>query len=203
MKTRQFIATAVVVVTATGISLVSAASVGAQSFGNGNNIFDRTAEILGVSSQELTDAFKQAQVEDIEEKIQSGDLDSEKGIEMIQRIQDSEEVMFMNGPRAHMHDLGMRYKDDVLTYLGISEEDFRSYMQDGQTLSDIAEDKNINIDDLKEFIKALHIDSIESNDNLSEEQKAERLENIDDMVEKIVNFNPPQRPLGFGPNKGE
>lgn len=198
------IATAAVTVTATGVMLVTALPVAAQPMQRTElPVVERAAEILNVSDEQLTDAFKQAQIEAIENKIQNDEIDAEHGIDLIQKIDEADGLPFFAGERRSMRLGAVReYREDVLDFLRIDHDEFRAYLQDGDSLLDIAADKNIREDDLRMYVTALHIESIESNENLTEDQKELRLARVDEIVDKILNFSPPAprgEGFGFGP----
>lgn len=197
MKTRSILATAAVAVTATGVMLATAMPANAQSVETQQTqVLERAAEILGVPSSQFSDALKQAQVEFIEFQIQSDEIDAETGIALIQQVDDSNGLYFVEERKARSSFVE-QYKNDVLEFLNVSETEFRGYLQDGETLLDIAEDKNIDENALRIFLTELHIESIESNQSLTDEQKAEKIEKVDEIVEKILTFAPPSQLKGF------
>lgn len=88
MKKRQIIVTTAVAATAAVSSVLPIYSVAAQA--NVNTI-EKAADYLGVESKELLDAFKRARIEVVEDKIKNGLIDSKAGIELIHKIEDTDD----------------------------------------------------------------------------------------------------------------
>ena len=59
------------------------------------NTIEKAASYLGVNSQQLLDAFKKARIELIEDKIKNGLIDARAGIELIHKIEDSEDFYIL------------------------------------------------------------------------------------------------------------
>jgi hypothetical protein len=78
-------------------------------------------------------------------------------------------------------------RSEILEFLGISKEEFQEFKKDEKTLLDIAKTKGINEEDLKQFLIELHTNVINSNENLSEEQKDKFLERVDKIVDRLLN----------------
>ena len=57
--------------------------------------FSKAADILGLNTQELIDAFKKARIELIETNIKNGNVDPKTGIEMIHKIEDSDDFLIL------------------------------------------------------------------------------------------------------------
>jgi len=89
MRKRQVIVTTAVAATAAVSSFLPMYTVAAQP--RDPNTIEKAADYLGVGSQELLDAFKRARIEIVEDKIKNGLIDSRAGIELIHRIEDTDD----------------------------------------------------------------------------------------------------------------
>lgn len=180
---KKFIATAAVAVTATGLSLVNVTPVFADSR---PNVIDRTAEILGVPSDDLLNALKQAQVENVEYQIFSGQIDSETGIRLIHSIDEysNEDFVLTTQEKNALGD----NKNEVLNYLNISNEEFDLLMQTGYNLTEIAEMKGIEKYELKDKVQEFQIDSINKNTELNSYEKEELVKKLDVISESIIEY---------------
>lgn len=94
MKKRQVIITTAVAATAAMSSILPLNKISAVTVKDSNTI-EKAANHLGLSPTELLDAFKKARIEIIEEKIKTGLIDTTSGIDLIHKIEDSEDFYFL------------------------------------------------------------------------------------------------------------
>ncbi len=182
-RSKKFIATAAVAVTATGLSLVNVAPVFADSR---PNVIDRTAQILGIPSEDLLNALKLAQVENIEYKIITGEIDAETGVKLIHAIDDYSNSSFTLTTE-EKNALGEN-KNEILAFLNLTNTDFEKFMQNGYSLVEIAEMKGIERYELKDKVKAIQIESIEKNEQLNGYEKEELIRKLDFIAESIIEY---------------
>ncbi len=93
MTKRKIIITAAMAATAAASSMLGTYPVSAQN--HPETTFSKAADILGLNRQKLIDAFKKARIELIEDNIKNGNIDPKTGIEMIHKIEDSEDFLLL------------------------------------------------------------------------------------------------------------
>lgn len=93
MKKRKVIMTTAVAATAAVSSVFPIYAVAAQD--RDPNTIEKAASYLGLASQDLLDAFKKARIELVEEKIKNGLIDPTAGIELIHKIEDSDDFYIL------------------------------------------------------------------------------------------------------------
>lgn len=62
---------------------------------------DDVASELGVTSEELEDAFKTVAIDRVNERADAGDITQEQAEAIIERIEESDGLPFLHGPRHH------------------------------------------------------------------------------------------------------
>jgi hypothetical protein len=90
-----------------------------------------------------------------------------------------------HGHFVHFHDL-----DAAASYLGMSEEELRTALGEGQTLAEIAEARGKPVDGLIDTLVAAateDLDEAVADGRLTEEQKAEILSNLEERITARVN----------------
>ena len=89
MKKRQIIVTTAVAATAAVSSLLPIYAVQAEA--RDANTIAKAADYLGVDQQDLLVAFKKARIEIVEDKIKTGLIDARAGIQLIHKIEDTDD----------------------------------------------------------------------------------------------------------------
>jgi hypothetical protein len=165
------------------------------------------AEQLGVSEQKLDDALRQALENRIDEAVDSGRLTEDEG----QRLKDAIEsgdlpVLGMplggHGPGGFGHHL--MSLDTAASYLGLSEDDLRAELEDGQTLADVAGAQDKSVDGLVDALVTdaqADLDQAVEDGRLTEAQRDELAANLEARMTDLVNGELPGPPPGgrFGP----
>lgn len=100
-------------------------------------IFQRVAELLGISEDELSTAVKTASTEHIDEKVADGTLDADKAEEMKERIAESEYGMPFGGGR---HGMRGPKLDMMADFLGVTEEELQTKIDEGTSPHDLIEE---------------------------------------------------------------
>jgi hypothetical protein len=168
------------------------------SSSSGQSFFDSVARHLGISSQKLEDATKAAAVDQVDAALKAGKITQAQADELKARIQSGEFPPFAGplfGPRfGHFHRGGPPLFGEKLSaaadYLGLTEAELRTKLNDGRTLANIARARGKSVDGLKQAI----LDEAEKNlDQLVEDGELTRAEadamltrmksHIDDLVD--------------------
>jgi polyhydroxyalkanoate synthesis regulator phasin len=178
------------------------------------------AKRLGITEDKLQDAIRDEQIARIDQAVRDGDLSEEQA----ERLKDKVRSGAGLGPfgrgfdRLPVPDLGFGFGpgfghalkgagnqlDAAAEYLGLTQAQLREELSDGDSLADVAREKNKSVDGLKSAMRnALEADldeavddgviTREQADNLNEKLSAA----IDDIVERGLRF-----PKGFGRGVG-
>jgi hypothetical protein len=173
-------------------------------------ILDDAAEQLGVEPAELTDALKQALKNRVDEAVEGGRLTEEQGRELKGRI-DANEVPLvglgptLHGPGRHVHFRGL---DAAATYLGVTEDELRTSLEEGTTLAELARDEGKTVDGLVAAIVAdarEELDQAVEDGRLTDEQRDLILSTLEERITEMVNRALPPGPgpgRRFGPPPG-
>jgi hypothetical protein len=210
------------------IGLFAVAAVGAQEADDVTKPVDklvsRVAEKLGITEDELVDAWNESASELVTEGIEAGDIDPERGAALLERIEESDGIF--TGPRHHRGG-GHRNPGHMLigqaanTVLGLEEGELCELRMDGQSLLDIALANGFTEDgfttDLLAEVQSI-LDEKVAAEEITQEMADDAYARISDNIDEIINhtksdvtdrpvrdFRPhdgprPFGPGGFGPN---
>jgi hypothetical protein len=178
-------------------------------------VIDAAAKELGVEPEALESALENALGARIDAAVAAGRLTEEQAAELKERLNDGELPLFGGrggGPGHHggrglgLH--GGELVDSAAAYLGLSEDELRSQLQDGKSLADVAAAEGKTVAGLKTALRAAAeeklADAVESG-KLTDAQRDEALERFDEWLDDLVTregFGPRhdggRRPAGFG-----
>lgn len=167
-------------------------------FSEGNSIADM-AEAQGVSTDDVKAALVAAANERIDAAVESGRLDEaeaeEKRAELDERIDEmiTADPSEFEGRRGHGNRGGhgkSGFASDVVTEtLGLTSEEIRAGIQEGKTLSDLAEEQGVSVDDLAAAMVDAASERIDAaveegkiDADAADEKKAELEERIDGVL---------------------
>ena len=200
-----------------------------------NDFLDSVAKHLGISRQKLDDATKAAAIDQVDAQLAAGKITKDQADALKKRIE-SGDIPPLGGLRGPGPGFGFGGTGgpgdpggpggllkagigDSLTaaakYLGLSESDLRTQLQDGKSLADVAKAQSKDLDGLKQAILAAaksDLDKAVSDKKLTQSQADDvynRLKsNIDDMVngQLRLRFRGPGGPGGphiFGRSFGD
>ena len=173
-------------------------------------VIDDAAGQLGVEPSELTDALKEALKNRVDEAIESGRLTEEQGAELKERIDSGETPLISpgfgrrGGPGhfgfGHLGHLGHAGKlDAAAEYLGLTEDELRERLRDGDTLAEIAKAEGKPVDGLVDTLVAdatERIDEAVDSGRLTEEQATELKDGIEARTQDLVDGELRARPFG-------
>lgn len=140
-----------------GISALAllSSSVSAQVNNTDLNFFERLANKLGVSTEKLTEASKEAQYEIVDEKVVDGELDEDRAAEIKERIEAGNGMMF-GGHGFGMGGRGMgpgKNPELVADFLGVSVAEISALRDDGMTVQEIIEKYGKSEDDFHTYME--------------------------------------------------
>lgn len=162
-------------------------------------IVNDVAGQLGVTPERLTTAFKTAMKNRIDQAVKDGRLTQAEANRLKAEIDRQSVPMF--GPGfGHHRDFEFRHVHKLQTaakYLGVTEAQLRSALEDGKTLAQVAKDKGKSVDGL---VNALlgdarsRIDQQVEEGNLTRAEANEMLSGLRERITDMVNGRMPTRP---------
>ncbi len=160
-------------------------------------IIDDAAKQLGVDSAELADALEQALENRVDEAVADGRLTQEQGAALKARIASGEvPLLGLRGGKPdfghHGHGFGARF-DTAATFLGLTEAELRTQLQDGKTLAEIATAEGKTVAALVDALVAAATtelaEAVESG-KLTDAQRDRIVEELEDRITEGVNATP-------------
>jgi hypothetical protein len=161
------------------------------------------AEELGVEPSELTAALKKALANRVDAAVGAGRLTEEQGAELKERIESGDvPLVGLGGPgfghlRHHVGDL-----DAAASYLGMTEANLMSTLDDGKSLAQIAKDRGKSVAGLvNALVDAAKADLAAAVDagRLTDAQRDSIVSGLKARITGLVNGERPPRDGGFGP----
>jgi uncharacterized protein YidB (DUF937 family) len=167
-------------------------------------VINDAAQQLGISPSKLSDALKQALGDRVDAAVAAGRITKAEGDALKQRI-DSDGFPLFFGPYRGFGHFGFVHHglDRAAGYLGISEEQLRSELEDGKTLAQIAQAHGKSVAGLVDALVAgakQRLDAAVAAGRLTQAQANEMLNGLRDRITSLVNSGPPagHPPEGFG-----
>jgi hypothetical protein len=189
---------------ALGALLLGAGAVMAQSPGSGGPTFlDRVAQKLGIETGQLRDAIKSARDDEIDARVQSGDLTQQQGERLKQkldRLSDDFGFGLGPGPKGGIH-RGPRFghvpglaPSKLADFLGISVDQLRTELRaDDATLATVAQAHGKSRDDLKQFITDTanaNIDRLAADGRLTQQRADDLKQRLQDHLDELIDARP-------------
>ncbi len=149
----------------------------------------RVASHLGVTEQQLVDAFKAARLDMLDEALAEGKITQEQADKIRQRIEDSQGLGFgLKGWR--MRALG-GIVSSVAETLGMTPREIVQELKDGRSLAEIGEAKGVSADTLKSTILTAAQDKLDqavADGKLTQERADKITARLTDNIDKILNW---------------
>lgn len=168
---------------------------------------ERVAQKLGIDTGTLRDAVTSSANDEIDERVQSGDLTQEQADALKERVASAPDDAFGLGGRGlHVKGrFGFFGGEELATFLGVTAEDLRTELQaDGATLASVATAHGKSRDELKAFLTAefqSHLAEHVANGDLTQEEAdarlADKTANLDAMIDGTSPFHRFHRGPGF------
>jgi hypothetical protein len=182
------------------------AAVAATHFGNPRQenqaVLDDAAKQLGVTPSALTGALKKALENRVDDAVAAGRLTKAQGDEMKQRIESGDFPLFFTPGLGFRHMTGMfeGRLDAAAQYLGLTEDQLRTQLENGKSLADVAKAQNKSVGGLVDAILAdakTKLDAAVKSGRITQSQEDSALADLKARITDFVNGTPPARP-GFG-----
>ena len=200
-----------ILVAASALSLVVGAGgaiAASKSSGTGSDSFlARVADHLGISTEKLEDATKQAAIDQVDADLKAGRITKAEADELKARIREDGVPFFFgrphfrshgpggfDGPRLHHAPFG--HLSAAADYLGLSVPQLLEQLTSGKSLADVAKAEDKSVDGLKKAMVAdakKRLDQAVDEGMLTEAQAKEKLEAIESRIDDVVNGTFPDR----------
>ena len=170
-------------------------------------VLNDAASQLGVTPTELSAALKSALVKRIDAAVAAGRITKAQGDEMKQRVESGDFPLFGfgsgfgPGPGMFEHHEIFGGLDAAATYLGLTEDELRSELDNGKSLADVAKAHGKTVDGL---VRALvtdakqHLDEAVADGHLTKAEEAQMLSRLEQGIRDMVNGVRPEGVPGPG-----
>jgi polyhydroxyalkanoate synthesis regulator phasin len=153
---------------------------------------DDAAEELGVSADELASALRSALENRVDDAVEAGRLTEEQGEALKERIRSGDFPLFGfgHGPGMFEHHVDFPGFEAAASYLGVSEDQLRTELEDGNTLADVAREHGKSVDGLVDVLVAgakKHLDEAVADGRLTREHADEMLSHLEEGIRAMVN----------------
>jgi len=168
---------------------------------------------LGVQPDALSDALKKAVENQIDAEVKAGRLTKEQGDALKKRVESGDYPLLGLGPGGPRgfgfgfgHGLGGHHLlfgpglDDAATYLGLTDSQLRTELQNGKTLAQVAKDKGKSVDGLVDAMTAdleAKLDQGVKDGKLPRSRADQLLTATKDRLKDMVNGKRPSFPRPF------
>lgn len=160
------------------------------------DVLDRAAQILGVGADDLEGALESATLEQIEERLEAGEITEEQAA-VLKNAAERGGYPFPGsgspgpgGPGGSGGPpMGMALLDAAAEYLGLSMDEIRELMSDGQTLAEIAEESDKSVERLIDAVVAAQkasLDEAVDEGRITDVMRDRILDGLDDRVDDFV-----------------
>jgi hypothetical protein len=152
------------------------------------------AEKLGVTTEELENAYKEASLERLDAAVAAGRITEEQADKIRERIESGDFLgphVFGFGPEFHIE--GGPALDGAADYLGLTEAELHERLRDGQTLAEIARAEGKSVDGLEQALVASgkkKLDQAVEDGSITAAQRDELLERLESKINALVNGEP-------------
>lgn len=169
------------------------------------------ADEQGVSREDLIASLSASITDRIDQAVEDGKLDADRAAEMLAGVEarvteliDSDpEDLHRYGDGRHREQAAKfrQSAEEVQDLLGLTAEEMRAALADGQSLADLAEQQGVPIDELTDLLVANateRVDQAVEDGKLDAERAEDLLENLEERIEARINGELDGRPGGLG-----
>jgi len=188
-KQTIFIGAATLLTAAGGGVAVAASGAGSPSQ-ESKAVIDDAAKQLGIPSSKLSGALKQALANQVDAAVAAGRLTKEQGAELKQRLE-SGDFPLIGGLRHEGHHFGFfGGLDAAAGYIGVTEAQLRTQLENGKSLAQVAKDHGKTADGLVAALVAdakQKLDKAVSAKRITQAQADEMLTRLKQRIADLVN----------------
>jgi len=173
-----------------GVALAQGGGAG-DTQGERESFAARVAAHLGVTEQQLVDAFKTARLEMLDEAVAAGKISPEEADQIRRRIEESQGLGLGLGLRGwHIHALG-GVVSSVAGTLNMAPRDILQDLRQGQSLAEILQAKGVSTDTLKSAILTAADEKLHqavADGKLTQDQADKITARLTDNIDRILNW---------------
>jgi AraC-like DNA-binding protein len=155
---------------------------------------NRVAANLGVSPERLTQAFRQARIDMINQAVQEGRLSREQADRIIQRINSGQGPGRPGGPGVGV---GRGAAVEAAAQaVGMTREQLGAELRSGKSLAEVAQARNVSREELKSRILAglkARLDAAVARGGLTAERAQQIADRMAAQLDRLIDFKPGQR----------
>jgi len=158
-------------------------------------VVDDAAGQLDVEPSKLDAALKKALENRVDAAVEAGRLTKEQGDAIKARIESGELPIF-GGPHLERHGGPFRGLDAAASYLGLTEAELRSELEDGKSLAQVARDHDKTVDGLIDAMvdsAKQRLDADVETGRLTQAQADAMLDDLQERITDLVNGRFPPR----------
>jgi hypothetical protein len=197
------IGVAALLIAAGGGAAAVAATQGSSPSDESKAIIDDAAGQLGISPERLANALKKALMDRVDAAVAAGRITKAEGDALKARIQ-ADDFPIIGGPHGGFRHFGFFGSfDTAARYLGLTEEQLRSELENGKTLAQVAKDHGKSVDGLIDALVASakqKLDEAVAAGRLTKAQETEMLNGLKDRITNLVNSRGLGEPHFRGPS---
>lgn len=204
-KSKYVVGVAALVAAAGGGAAAVAAAQDNSPSDESKAIIDDAAGQLGISPDKLSNALKKALADRVDAAIAAGRITKAEGDALKARIQ-SDDFPIIGGPHAAFGHFGFFGRlDAAASYLGLTEDQLRTELENGKSLAQVAKDHGKSVDGLIAALVASakqKLDQAVAAGRLTKAQETEMLNGLRDRITNLVNSTGLGAPHFRGPGPG-
>jgi hypothetical protein len=184
-KHRIFVAAAALLAAGGGGAAIAASQTGSPAE-ESRGIINDAAQELGIPSSKLSDALQQALSDRVDEAVAAGRLSKAEGDALKERIQ-SDDFPLIGGLRHGPGHVGFFGDlDAAASYVGLTESELCSELQDGKSLAQVARDHGKSVDGLVDTLVASAREKLDEAVAAGRITQAEENSALADLKERIT-----------------
>ncbi|MBA3402917.1 MAG: hypothetical protein H0U05_13140 [Actinobacteria bacterium] len=178
----------------------SAAIAGSRVLGSSDEsqaVIDDAAAELGVEPSALEEALEKGLMNRVQEAVEAGRLTEEQGAELEKRIESGDTPFLFGGfgrfdghGRGHGHLGHLAGLDAAASYLGLTRDELREQLRDGETLAAIAKEAGKSVDGLVQAMvdaAKKELDAAVAADRLTRDRADMIEQNLEERTTYLVN----------------
>jgi polyhydroxyalkanoate synthesis regulator phasin len=193
---RKLIAAAAAALVATGGGAAVAATRDWSPQEESKAVIDDVAGQLGVSSDKLTEALKNALEKRVDAAVAAGRITKEEGDALKTRIAQGDTPLVFGPGFGHKHGGPHGFFGDLsaaATYLGLTEDALRTQLESGKSLADVAQAQGKSVDGLVTALTDAakkKLDAAVAAGNLTQAQADQIAADLKERLNDLVNRTP-------------
>ena len=159
-----------------------------------DKLFEKVADKLGITQDQLTNAVKSSETELIDEALANGTITQDRADKLKERIASSDHIILPGGGRhgkgGGCHGGPGPILNDVAGVLGIDKEVLMNDLRNGQSLAEIAQAQGQNVDDFKAaLLDNAHqkLNDLVGQSQLTQDKADQMFQRLSDNIDQIIN----------------